>query len=107
MKLLTKLVNLNVDEYLTKRKMRKQMMKVLKRGYDVEFKKLSKEKVFGMKWDERLLSVYILDIAIGDFTEFHRMVKPIARNMDAKLFEWSDILSKDGTLLSYVRKVSR
>lgn len=100
MKLLLKLKQFDAKEFMLKRKIKKQMFHVLKVGYKVNFSKLTKEKVNGMAWKERLLNLYILNMLDRDFSAFHRTVKLIANSLDAKLYEWDSILTKDGKLLS-------
>ena len=89
----------DIQEWLLKRKLRKQMMKVLKSDYGYDIGTLSREKVFGQKAIERLLEVYIIGMANRNFAEFHGMVKPFSRNIDVKLRNWYEVLSSDGLLL--------
>jgi hypothetical protein len=88
----------SVQMWFFKRKLEKQMMHVLKNGYNINAKAMSKEKVNGMSWKQRLLSVYIIDMSNKDFTAFHRLVKPISRNLKFVENEWYVVLTLDGKL---------
>ena len=88
----------SVQMWFFKRKLEKQMMHVLKNGYDINVKEMSKERVNGMSWKQRLLSVYIIDMSNKDFTAFHRLVKPISRNLKFVENEWYVVLTLDGKL---------
>ena len=88
----------SVQMWFFKKKLEKQMMHVLKNGYNINVKAMSKERVNGMSWKQRLLSVYIIDMANKDFTAFHRLVKPISRNLKFVENEWYVVLTLDGKL---------
>jgi hypothetical protein len=96
MKAIKEIVELGFGEWNLKRKMKKRMMSVLKDGYKVNFKTITKEKVHGLAWDERLVTIYLIDMSMGDFAAFHRTVLPISNNLEIKSLDWVDVLDKDG-----------
>ena len=91
-------IKLSLEQWVIKRKLRKQMLHVLKCGYRVKFNQMTTDKVNGMDWKERLLAIYIVDMAHGDFTVFHRTVKPIARNLEFVELDWWEVLNGNGEL---------
>jgi hypothetical protein len=56
------------------------------------------ERVNGMSWKQRLFAVYAVDMSYRDFTAFHRLVKPISRNLKFVENEWYVVLTLDGKL---------
>lgn len=91
----------DIQLWFIKRKLKKQMLGILKDVYNVNIKSLSNEKVNGMGWKERLLSIYIIDMSNKDFTSFYRIVKPISRNLKAVESKWWEVLTTDGKAVNY------